>query len=672
MKPTYRIHGDNIIECEVAISTILESIQFTAGSAYTVKLVESSAVTPAYEASFDDGTVLVFEFFPGHNRWNVSLPDYILQLGAPLKESVDAFVTKVRENIEEPIAAFEFSNALPAGNNAWQRAGRALSMVRAEIPYFYFAEIGGQELDADRNIKAPRFPNPIVAFSYLSISSAAPEKCTTVYLPSRSINKETYDEFSDAFANSDYKYAIASLFTEKIPDSVSLDVSKDKSADFVYDLANRRKRNNTHSLESWKVLLTNSRSGTPVAPIFLDDKLGWSKKISIPSQPTLPKLIIALIESGAVAVGSVDMPFCVIAKDKRLEVATRLHSLYGDTLSDGFIKWLGSPQKDLVVTMVAGFKPRGDDSRPDRGLVPLARMIFANDDVDLLSVVYGPAKAHTWNKLFSDYQWLATNNGLWEAVLNLSNAVLVDSMTWSADFGRRDVLLGEQKSEIRAVQLAKFSNVPRYGEHDVDSVLHLLFSNAETNGVFEALCNPPGGDWSGVSLVDSEGATNRWTSLPRVTGIDGKRPDHIIQFFGDHKVVLSVESKDILRNLEEGVGPRLDYYTKALLVEGVAQSRKLKDSLEWSQEIDLDILKETVSEYEFLSAVAVMGGSSDAKASLEKSSANASFAITFHSDGSTDLFFSCNNTKLKQTILDFLSTQQVKLGMVKVKVTVVD
>lgn len=175
-----------------------------------------------------------------------------------------------------------------------------------------------------------------------------------------------------------------------------------------------------------------------------------------------------------------------------------------------------------------------------------------------------------------------------------------------------------------------------------------------------------------MSLIDSEGATNRWTSLPRVTGIEGKRPDHIIQFFGEHKVVLSVESKDILRNLEEGVGPRLDYYTKALLVEGVAQSRKLKDSLEWSQEIDLNILKETVSEYEFLSAVAVMGDASDAKISLEKSSANASFAITFHSDGSTDLFFSCNNVKLKQTILDFLSTQQDKLSMVKIKITVVD
>jgi alpha/beta superfamily hydrolase len=108
------------------------------------------------------------------------------------------------------------------------------------------------------------------------------------------------------------------------------------------------------------------------------------------------------------------------------------------------------------------------------------------------------------------------------------------------------------------------------------------------------------------------------------------------------------------------------------LVEGAAQSRKLKDSLEWSQEIDIGVLKETVSEYALLSAVAVMGGSSDATASLENSSANASFAITFHANGSADLFFSCKNTELKQTILEFLDTQQDKLDKVKIKVTVVD
>ena len=45
------------------------------------------------------------------------------------------------------------------------------------------------------------------------------------------------------------------------------------------------------------------------------------------------------------------------------------------------------------------------------------------------------------------------------------------------------------------------------------------------------MCNPPGGDWSGVTLLDfGSGAEYRWTSLPRVSGKDGKRPDHVIEF----------------------------------------------------------------------------------------------------------------------------------------------
>ncbi|HEX8763277.1 MAG TPA: hypothetical protein VF733_06010 [Candidatus Saccharimonadales bacterium] len=666
MNTVYRIHGDNIIECEVATSIILEAIKFATGNDYTVGLIDSNGVTPAFSAQFEGGLTFVLEFFPGHNRWDTSLPDFLAELGAPLKESVDAFVTKVVGNTEESIAAFEFCNALPAGNNAWQRAGRALAMTMADIPYFYFAEIGGQELDANREIKAPRFPNPIVPFSYLANSSAAPDKCTTVYMASRSISQKTYKEFEEVFANNEYKRAISSLFTGDPVSEASLDSSKKKSAKFIYDLAQRRKRGNTHSLEMWTQILAEAEAGHPIASHLIRDGLSWSKKISIPSNPSLKLLVGLLKKVGVSAIGSTEMPFCILPQAKRREIADELKAIYTESLSDEFLEWLANGEKDLVFVLVAGFKPRGDDSRPDRGLVPMARMIFANDDVDILSIIYGPAKPTTWQRLFTDPYRLASTNGLWEAVVSLSNALIVDSVSLE-DQPRRDVIVKRPVYEITKGGLKKFSNVPRYGEHDVDSVLHLIFSDSEDKGVFESLCNPPGGDWSGISFLDDDGATNRWTSLPRVTGLDGKRPDHIIQFFKNNRIILSVESKDLLRNLEDKVGPRLDRYTKELLQTGAAQSRKLKKSLEWSQEVNIPLLKEAITKYDYMSAVAVMGDKQQAIGALEKSKADIAISIKFASDGSTELFYISNNEKLLATITDFFDSQSGKLDKLKTK-----
>ena len=81
-----------------------------------------------------------------------------------------------------------------------------------------------------------------------------------------------------------------------------------------------------------------------------------------------------------------------------------------------------------MIAWVMGFKPRGDDARPDRGLAPLARMLVG-DEVELLTVVYGPAKPSMWSLLHRDPRTLMTQNGLWESLLQLSTAVLADSST---------------------------------------------------------------------------------------------------------------------------------------------------------------------------------------------------------------------------------------------------
>lgn len=167
---------------------------------------------------------------------------------------------------------------------------------------------------------------------------------------------------------------------------------------------------------------------------------------------------------------------------------------------------------------VTGFKPRGDDSRPDRGLVPLARMLFGND-IDILTIVFGPAGKQTWKTFNENPERLVTSNGLWQAVLNLSNYVLADSAT--SEFGVLTSIITrnlERKNVKVVFNAAKPSGT--YGEHDVDTAIHTLFSRQSSLNIFESMCNPPGGDWSGISYFDFSDKTEyRWTSLPRVSAI---------------------------------------------------------------------------------------------------------------------------------------------------------
>ena len=120
-------------------------------------------------------------------------------------------------------------------------------------------------------------------------------------------------------------------------------------------------------------------------------------------------------------------------------------------------------------------------------------MIFGRQDIDLLTIVYGPPKPITWIN-FEKYLWdLSRINGLWEAILGLSDAVLVDTSTNKKMQNIGRILTQTVKVKTNNLLLAA-NQKPTFGEQDVDSVIHCLFSNAIKQGVYEGLCNPPGGD----------------------------------------------------------------------------------------------------------------------------------------------------------------------------------
>src|SRR6266702_3122232 len=125
-----RIHGDNIIECERALLLVVDAFRAKA------RLVSSPPYLPRFEI-FDGNNILyTVELLSGHKRWNFDLQAILQGYGAPLREATDAVVTQVSTDglFEEVRCAFEFCNALPAGNNAWQRNGRALSCATVGIP----------------------------------------------------------------------------------------------------------------------------------------------------------------------------------------------------------------------------------------------------------------------------------------------------------------------------------------------------------------------------------------------------------------------------------------------------------------------------------------------------------------------------------------------------------
>jgi len=419
------------------------------------------------------------------------------------------------------------------------------------------------ELDADRREKAGRLPNPIIPFSYVTATEAFGVPCLPVYTPSPSCGAASRHRFASIYGDLDLVQLIRGLlqgddYREQI------DGLLEKATNLTRILASSKRSNDSFSPAQWE-RYADSVSTLAEHEAFLvspGNRSAWRKRITIPVNPAIRSLLDASTIL-AISSGAHNIPICVIPSQNRADFVRVLCQLYGARLEPDIVSSLNDAGP-LVLVWIAGFKPRGDDSRPDRGLLPLARMLFG-PEADIMTIVYGPASHAAINQLKTAPSLLATGNGLWEAIIGLSDWVLADSPEAT------NPVAVITKSPIHHTPSSIPLIVPaenhdhRFSEQDVDSVLHLLFTAHESEGVFECLCNPPGGDWSGISLFDAASSTElRWTSLPRVTPIGQKRPDHVIQFLGADNLLLSIESKDVYAKLENGIGPRLTAYTTNL------------------------------------------------------------------------------------------------------------
>lgn len=599
MLRTYRIHGDNIVECERIAKVIIDTLNPVEIGTY---LISPSTIAIELRTTFDRTLVeWRLELLPGFNknskrRWENSIFSALKEAGSFFDETPDAIISEIdEENNEKILLGIEFCSALQAGNQAWQRSARAFSTGRTGCPYLYIVDFVKYELkNKTRERKNLRFPNAAVPYSYVNYAKNTGNFVSQLYVKSEEFDKSidgSLRNFDEAnFGSQELGSYIVKLMLGMSTYFEEQQILQ-KNMNMVKFLANKTDSNINYTEAEWQEIY-NSTTQDIVDYAVDKDRFGFHKTIASKSHHGKIKEIIKLTDWLSVGFASKDLPFGIIPAEDRPAFAQRFRRIYPNADS-AFIDEIGCLEKHLIIAIFKGFKPHGDDNRPDRGLLPLAAML-SSSDVDVLSYIYGPIIETNLRLLDTNPRELANRNGLWRSILALSNFVVLDVPVLANK--AYDTERFYNTSEIKGyysnlgtggklLPKPAFSNIPiNFGEDDVDTGIHYLFSHILGEYCFEGMCNPPGGDWSGFSIIYGDYET-RWVSLPRVSDfVNGKRPDHILQFFGvfEKPLLLSIESKEKSCDLEDDVGTKLVTYIQKLMSYIPSAKRRISPTVsEW-------------------------------------------------------------------------------------------
>lgn len=580
MPELFRIHGDNIVECERITKLILDEVRPT-----TVEISLKSPSTIVYKLNFNylgHRFNWQLELLPGFNkagrrRWEANIFTGLKNSGSFLDETPDAIVTCVENGLETILYAIEFCSALQAGNQAWQRSGRAFSTGRTGCPYLYIVDFVKYELDSHtRQRKALRFPNPAVPYSYISFSRESDNFVAQVYVRSEEFDKQ----FDRSLRNFDEdNFAEVELSRYIVKRMCGFDTTEEEEAilrknlNVVLFLASSSRPTTNFTPAKWRRLYAYNQG---IVKFSLENsEFNFRKTITAKGHHGNSANFLDLVESLSVGLASRDLPFGIIPAANRKRLASGIRQLYPH-YDVTILNRIGSNRSDLILCLIKGFKPRGDDNRPDRGILPLAAMLTSTD-IEVMTYIYGPVVERNFKMLITNPERLAASNGFWRSILALSDFVALDVPVLADHSYDEEVLLDTSALKKQYVELPsdrngltqnEFSSIPQsFHEDDVDTGIHFLFSHLLGDVCFEGMCNPPGGDWSGLSILYGDYEV-RWLSLPRVSDeVDGKRPDHVLELFDvfDRPVLLSIESKERSFDLEVNVGEELVNYIHNLM-----------------------------------------------------------------------------------------------------------
>lgn len=623
------IYGDNILECERALSYLETGIRRQEKEILKKKLIDGFIITPQYNIKGKKNEYVI-TLYPGVNRgrWNHDIYDILFtNNGIKLTETCDVILTSFKNNKEIPILAIEFSSALPAGNNSWQRSGRALSFSRLGIPYIYAVEIGAHELDKNGKIKSTRSQSSLLILSYLLNNSRSKEFNSLSYSTSPVADSDFINKYRE-IVNENYLFDyIYFLVTDNITELEKCEEKLLLTELKVYNKVAHEKEN------IFKTLKVEEDYLAFISSLTLDDLLEgvkkagilWNKKIKNNTELTkdfqnlreiTKQYCFSPYANSSVPIGILPKEqfnnFIVDIKSK----CPNYYKIFNEAVTNS--------KNDLAIVMINGFKPSGNDSRPDRGLLPFSRMVFG-EEISIFTIIYSPNISEYIIDAISDGKSdVLRRNGLFNAILDGSDYTLVDSFKQDECL---EILSQRSKipNEIQNIAIPEINRKPeRIGENDIDTVIHMIFK--DINYVFESFTNPPGGDWSGISIIDDQ-YEYRWTSLNREPK-NVKRPDHIFQIKSDKLLVIeSKEGYSTLIDKEEDVGPKMIAFLSDLLFERPINAKKKHGEKEYS---GTDEIIDT-SYFNFLSAVAfyVKNDSEISKESCSKLATNCDVDLIF-------------------------------------------
>jgi hypothetical protein len=579
MQEFYRVHGDNIVECERIIEYITQAVNLISQTKYFSSLACLTVhIDFEYIGIRHQWTIEMFPGFSKDNRsqrWPNNIFEALKDNGSFLDETPDVVVTKIEDGLETILFAIEFCSALQAGNQAWQRSGRAYSIGRAKCPYIYIVDFVKYELESTtRKRKALRFPNPVVPYSYISFS-----RFTGGFVAQAYTKAEEYREDADVFETFKKEWFSDSLVSEFIINKMCGNNTEEiekkilkNNFNVVAFLASKSDDINSFSINNWVSLY---ETGDDIIEFSKnrDNYFNFEKIIAKKSYTNKQHVAVfsETVREFSIGIASKDLPFGLIPANKFHEFSDRLKRIYPHIATNfDALEFIAG---DCIICMVKGFKPKGDDNRPDRGILPLVAML-ASENILVITYIYGPLIEKNYRLLLSDPFSISDISGFWRAFLSLSDFVLLDAplLNHSKEvinkfIDNRDVKQAYiQKSITGNFSRIPIPNIPNgYREDDVDTVLHFIFSYLLEN-TREGMCNPPGGDWSGLSIYLDD-CEYRWLSLPRVSSNNSKRPDHVSAMFveGEKPILFVIESKEHGNKLEENIGYQLKSYIDWLM-----------------------------------------------------------------------------------------------------------
>ena len=172
------VYGDNFDECQ-EFCALVSRVSRNFGISYLGRL--GPIDKPIYTFRIDDKKDSVFGLYPcgRYEDWSPERRPYIGH------EDPDIMLCRVEDsriNLS-PIFAAEFNDAIPAGNNAWQRYPRIAQSAAKSIPFLYVVSTCDAEVK-DGVIHSIRHPNCTIQIAQLVLMNRYSTPSLTAFIES--------------------------------------------------------------------------------------------------------------------------------------------------------------------------------------------------------------------------------------------------------------------------------------------------------------------------------------------------------------------------------------------------------------------------------------------------------------------------------------------------------